>query len=425
MPTGFARIFNHFRRIEDAVEVWADDVPVPLRDRFRSECSTLKDRRDASGEEAVDALGRYAEFRKHVFESTVRMLYYRRKHWPHTMPQNSRFARAVAAGRADWAELEFGIDRFAGHGPGITDISMYPHVTGNLLADRIIGRIAMEYADGYDDHLIATEDQIRRKSQHEKLSALHDDKSGNFAQNGDRSKRAGLLRTLRLLRDIEVIRVQQYVPPRVQTRDISLLTTNERNEMFRVLSKMTTLGRWRDQGSPLHTVAAARAIYHGGRVGYAFTVNLSLKVRWSARAAQKPFNSHIQDRVRKALKTEFGKPVDFYFVLENALGERPHIHGAIDLEHSDETRRRIRKALYKIAGGWVARSPGRKHVIHTKELYTPARWANYVFKRDASVRARLGVLNQLCMTNPLKRRAKDQWELMRCEQREAKRAQTS
>lgn len=425
MTTGFARIINHFHRIKDLIEVWADDVPVPLRDRFRSECSALKDRQDALGHDAVDALGRYVEFRKQVFESAVRMLYYRRKHWPYTTPQNSRFTKAVAAGRADWAELEFGVDRIAGDAPEINDISMYPYVTGNLLADRIIGRIAMEYADGYDDHLIATDDQTRRKSQHEKLSALHDENSGNFAHGGDRSKRAGWLRMLRQLRDIEEIRVQQYAPPLVQIRDISLLTTKQKNKMFRVLSKMTTLARWRDQGPPLHTVAAARAIYHGGRVGYAFTVNLSLQVRWAARAAQKPFNSHIQDRVRKALKAEFGIPVDFYFVLENALGERPHIHGAIDLEHSDENRRRIRKALYKVAGGWVAKRPGRERVIDTPELYTPARWAHYAFKRDASARKRLDVLNQLCMTNALKRRAKEHWELMRSEQREAKQASSS
>jgi len=191
-----------------------------------------------------------------------------------------------------------------------------------------------------------------------------------------------------------------------------------------VLARMPTLGGWSGQRSPLRAAAAARSIYHGERGGFSFSVNLSLEVRWAAKEAQKPFHSHIQDRVRRALKSGFGELVDFYFIIENGLGERPHIHGAVDLERTSQNRHALRAALHRVSGGWVARNKS-GYRVHTLELYAPVKWVHYTFKRDASARRSLSIYDPLCMTQGLSQKAKVQWELMREEQREARRAEHS
>lgn len=134
-----------------------------------------------------------------------------------------------------------------------------------------------------------------------------------------------------------------------------------------------TPAEWRDVSPWLRTTYFHHAAHNLGTV-HAFTLRLRHDVEEKARA-QFSAASWLQKRLVNALSAALGRPVDFWFVLENGrTGRDLHLHG--ELVVGIEQVETARKALRLAAGEWTTT---RQHQAHTR-LNPDEAWVGYVMK---------------------------------------------
>ena len=146
----------------------------------------------------------------------------------------------------------------------------------------------------------------------------------------------------------------------------------------------------------------ARAVHEGGK-GLAISVNLTNEMVKSAAGRSRTLAQQLQDRISKLLKRRFGHRPDFFIVLEQGLREAPHFHGVIDLPSDKATLEQVKSALMAL-GGTKLDVTTLKRKVNIQSLYTPARWGEYPFKRQATSRHNLGTTQLLTATNSLRKR---------------------
>ncbi len=197
------------------------------------------------------------------------------------------------------------------------------------------------------------------------------------------------------------------------------VSTTQIRQFIRTLGNLPAYGTWDRSELPSRTIAMARAVQGLGFEGITFTLNLHAVNFGRFLGASRKTHSAIQDQLYKSLKKAFGHPVEFYFVLEQGVDESPHLHGAIALAPVKANIEAVKACLKKLGrANQKRRAPER--LVKVDPLYTPGRWGGYAVKASNVSAIRSGVQNTLCATQGLKRQAKVEWELMRAEQRDAK-----
>jgi hypothetical protein len=197
------------------------------------------------------------------------------------------------------------------------------------------------------------------------------------------------------------------------------VTTTQVRQFIRTIGTLPAYGDWNRSELPSRTVAMARAVQGLGLGGITFTLNLHAVNFGRFQGASRKTHSAIQDQLYKSLKKAFGQSVDFYFVLEQGVDESPHLHGAIALDPTEANLEAV-KACLKRLGRADQKRKAPERLVKVDPLYTPGRWGGYAVKASNVSAIRSGVENTLCATQGLKRQAKVEWELMRAEQRDAK-----
>ncbi|XBQ15418.1 MAG: hypothetical protein ABL308_10665 [Oceanicaulis sp.] len=137
-------------------------------------------------------------------------------------------------------------------------------------------------------------------------------------------------------------------------------------------SPITTLPRrWRDLSVPQRCGLMAQTIEAEGR-GLSITIDLS-----EARLARCPSDrgkaSYLQKALSEYLNTALGHTPDFLIVLEQGLGQKPHLHGVIDLEDTPGNRKAVRHAG-EVLSGLPLDGPGRARIVDIQPLTNGAFW---------------------------------------------------
>ncbi|ADH89371.1 hypothetical protein Snov_2073 [Ancylobacter novellus DSM 506] len=186
-----------------------------------------------------------------------------------------------------------------------------------------------------------------------------------------------------------------YTPPRKNTRTLDALFTRYR--------KTRTPPRW-DEASAL----AKATFYHrevSKRGGVSFTLNFGPEVEKAARADPASFTEHVRRRLRRFLKAEFGRTVDYWFGVDISDEGRPHLHGGITVSGNEAEA--LGRALARAGGKWGS-VRGVKHQAHVGDRLDDD-WASYATKKIT--RSRQEVFgSMLSVTDSIRRAAKDAFE---------------
>lgn len=200
------------------------------------------------------------------------------------------------------------------------------------------------------------------------------------------------------------------------------VTALQVKRFIQTIGTLPAFGDYDRSKLPSRTVAMARAVQGLGYEGITFTLNLHQLNFGRFQAADRGTHSAIQGDLQKKLKAKFGRTVDFYFVLEQGVDEAPHLHGAIALDPSPANLKTVRDCL-KMLGRVDQRQIAPERLVHVDKLYTPGRWGGYAVKASnvSAIRYEaIGVENTLGATRGVRKQARHEWELMRAEQRDAK-----
>lgn len=82
-----------------------------------------------------------------------------------------------------------------------------------------------------------------------------------------------------------------------------------------------------------------------------FTLRLSGDVILKARACRRGFGWYMQDRLSRHLRPVMGeRPPAVWFVVEQGVGDEPHLHGAVVIP--PDQREQVRDALRSAGGKW-------------------------------------------------------------------------
>ncbi|ABI65792.1 hypothetical protein Mmar10_1500 [Maricaulis maris MCS10] len=186
------------------------------------------------------------------------------------------------------------------------------------------------------------------------------------------------------------------------------------------MTKLPTLGSWARAGQAAKAVAYSRAVKSLSGDACAFTVNIPLSVALQADGERRASQSVLQNKIRVLLHSEFGETVDFFFAYERGIGQKPHLHGAVALQPTNANKKRLRRVFYRLAR--LKPRPRNSSLIRIERLRTPGRWGAYAIKHLIVGQQRTGVSNLIGKTNGVARQAKDEWEDMRLQQRDARAA---
>lgn len=106
-----------------------------------------------------------------------------------------------------------------------------------------------------------------------------------------------------------------------------------------------------------------------------FTLRLSGDVILKARACRRGFGWYMQDRLSRHLRPVMGdRPPAVWFVVEQGVGDEPHLHGAVVIP--PDRREQVCDALRAAGGMW--RSPARQ--CHFGCANNLVRWMGYCTK---------------------------------------------
>jgi hypothetical protein len=120
--------------------------------------------------------------------------------------------------------------------------------------------------------------------------------------------------------------------------------------------------------------------------GVPFVVNFNPDVIARAEGSAKGAFTVLRDRVRDALKAEFGQAMDFWCALDTDADGRLHIHGGIIASPQD--RDRLRNALKRAGGRWTHKR-GEKRQVWIGE-HGDSGWGTYSVRNNDAVRQQVG-----------------------------------
>lgn len=363
------------------------------------------------------------------------------EHWrrvPRSTPKGP-VAEKIRASVRPWWEIAFGIPLDRKPDPAWPFKSDYPPSTPDTLVNRFIWETGVRLADFYHRKLIKQIDgKTRRSEEHDTLIREMESGSPSFAHAGSGKKHEEHLALAATYRKVEGVRHDFKDRPLVLLGEqafeeeltgkpatgsmVGISGSHHPREAvktyIRSIANLPAFGEWEKAKDPAKAIAMARAIQSGGIQGIAFTANLTFRSFGSAEAANRETGSALQERLRRVVASEFGECPNFYFVVERGIGQLPHVHGAVAIDPSRENRKRLRKALNKLA--LAENRKASERWVDAKPFTTPARWAAYAFKHPLTSRQKTGVRSVLRATRELRGLAREEWEVMRQEQRDAK-----
>ena len=363
------------------------------------------------------------------------------EHWnrPTEKPPRNALVKRIREDRKPWWKLAFGLDCKRGSEPDLHEVGSHPLYTPNHLVNRFIGECSIRLAGHYHGKNVGRLFRSEARSkEHDLLLVELPDALPSFARIEISERFAEHQKIASTYRSIEPVRVAFANEPLVQIGEQAFeekLTgrrTRERlkgkdgkpysvervQDFIRSLAVLPTFGEWSKAQAPARVVAMARAAQSSSVQGIAISATLTHQSFGMAKAAERSTGSAIQDRLRRYLITEFGSCPDFYFVIERGVGQLPHLHGAVSLVPDKAIQERLRAVLLKLA-----RTNGRDasaRWVDTDPLTTPARWGGYSIKHPLTSRSKTGVGSLLYATQGLRGKARNEWEVMRKEQRDAK-----
>lgn len=313
------------------------------------------------------------------------------------------------------------------------------------LANAAVSEIAMDLAEAYDEDRKSTRFKSKSRSEEldEIISAFRNELA-DFAKisiSEDLQKHRAIARAYRRFENVaEALAGEALVDKGIEAFklleeeeeeeegvtltsiegvDGNTITASSVRQFIHALSKLPALGRWGRKKTPSEAVALARAIQGLGFEGITFTMNLHVFNAGRFQSAARATPSAIQDQLYKLLEKSFGRPVDFYFVMERGVDEDPHLHGAIALDPTPESLKEVRRCLKQLALAQEKRKAPER-LVKVDPLTTPGRWGGYAVKASMVSSLRADVRNTICRTRGVANQAKIEWERMRREQRDAK-----
>lgn len=134
-------------------------------------------------------------------------------------------------------------------------------------------------------------------------------------------------------------------------------------------------------------------------------VHLDLDAEEAARADPASFTEHVRRRLRRYLKAEFGRTVDYWFGVDISDEGRPHLHGGIAVSSNEAEA--LGRALARAGGEWGS-VRGVKHQTQVGDRMDDD-WASYATKKIT--RSRQEVFgSMISVTDSIRRAAKDTFE---------------
>tara|TARA_R110002072_G_scaffold70478_11_gene170123 strand:- start:7334 stop:7825 length:492 start_codon:yes stop_codon:yes gene_type:complete len=144
----------------------------------------------------------------------------------------------------------------------------------------------------------------------------------------------------------------------------------------------------------------ARSIYDAVG-GLAITINLSDQILEDAMNASKGTMNHLRDRFTKLLSRRIGHKPNVLLFGEQGEGQKPHIHGVVELTNTAEHREAIR-AAGEVLSGFDLLKRGRARIVDVQPLYDPEKWAGgYLSKYRATTKRVFGSERVVVYSRPL------------------------
>lgn len=409
--------------------------------KLKSEQEALRKHYGDDGAAAASMLDETGLITELVDEAALIALYSLGEHWRKqpTKPAKSVLANKVRGAAIPWWRLAYGLDCIRYKEPDYHEVGSHPEYTPDHLVNRFIGESAIKLADHYHRQTIRYQrGNTSRSKEHDALLAEREGSSPGFAKTGLPSRfqqhlkiaeAYGKFESIRCaFSDVAVVQLGTEAfdlkPSGVKTTKHMKTSSGVRHsaelvqDYIKRLANLPTFGPWDRTTEPVRAIAMARAIHSSGSHGIAFTADLTSQSLGMAVMSERDTGSEIQLRLRRYLTAEFGTCPDFYFIVERGLGQVPHLHGAIDLEPTEDALSRLSSVLQKLA-----RAEGRKKKERWSDvepLRTPARWAAYPYKHALTSLSKWQVYSLLRATQSLSRRSQAEWETMRQEQRDAR-----
>lgn len=302
----------------------------------------------------------------------------------------------VRAGRSDLVPEEWGGESY-GLGPEPTPPLSFPsvNVTGVEFYDCEVSIFAKDLLDAFDGEL---KKRRSRHKQKQRTESFHQQVEEMEAQSEEASAFATGYGTsgefpedLKELLDIEESNDEDA--PTDADGDEVLVTPLPKSSKPR--------NRWPGSSDQDKTRAMVRDIHEQGR-GIAITCRLSDEVVDAARSSKKGLPSHLLERLTKLLKQRFKQPVDIVIVLEQGLGEGPHLHGVVDVADTQENRHLVREALTVL--GACPQIGLMERQVHVSDLYEPDGWGRYPFKWRSTSKSNLKVDRTMAASKNLRKR---------------------
>lgn len=153
------------------------------------------------------------------------------------------------------------------------------------------------------------------------------------------------------------------------------------------------LPHWEKASLPLRAMAMGIAAGQQGAID--FTLHLGDSgIAYAMGIGEMHFARRMYRRIKDALEREcprkgFPAP-EFFFLVEQGVGERPHAHGVMLVPANKSHQKRLRTILRNVAGtDW--KPTGRdKTQVEFGSLFEPSGWVNYITKYTEMTMAVLG-----------------------------------
>lgn len=425
-------------------------APFQFEDRIVAEIDALKTYYGSEGLVAAQELDDEDEndLAAQIIELSLLHLARLRNRYQKPKTKTGPLRAKLASAKLDWWEEEYLLRLSPKDRRDLSYLGKcyHPQVSGDDFVDRFINETAIQLATAYDETCLG-KSHFDRNEEHEEILAFLSEKSAGFAEKFDETsyrKQVSIAKAYRKHEDtsqrlrgeslvdlIDKLNKQKkhYEAMGVTYDDDDIMVPlstgpsvglNEVREFVRSIAELPTLGPWDRAGQAAKAIAYSRASKSLSGGACAFTVNLPLRVALQADQERRATQSVLQNKIRALLKAEFGEAVNFFFVYERGIGQKPHLHGAVALKPTNQNMKRLRRVFYKLAG--VKPKPSNSSLIRLERLRTPGRWGAYAIKHPLVGQLKSGVLNLIGKTRGVARQAKVEWEQMRAEQRDARAA---
>lgn len=445
----FSTSLNHIRRRVADARLSPD---FDFDTRISEALNALETQYGDAGMDAAQLLRGAANLARLIDDCAIKYLVPLRLHSKKSDPSATGMKRKLQSTRPSWRTVAFDIRKKphqAGpdrHAPHCHPVCLpNPHQSRSEpydLANATVSEIAMDLAETYDRGRKSTHEKNESRSlELDEIVVAYGDELTDFAKisvSKDLQKHRVIARTYRRFENIaEALPGEALVDKGIEALKLleeeeddgtvkSIEGVNGRKinassvcQFIRSLGKLPALGRWDQKKPPTEAVALARAIQGLGVGGIAFTLNLHVFNEGRFQSAARATPSAIQDQLYKLLAKSFGRPVDFYFVMERGVEEAPHLHGAIALDPTPINLKAIKDCLKRLALAHEKRKAPER-LVKVEPLSTPGRWGGYAVKASLVSSLRADVRNTICKTRSLNKQAQLEWERLRQEQSSAK-----